>query len=599
MSGYIGTQPVPQATQTRDSFTATSGQTSFATGGYTPNFLDVYLNGVKLASADYTATNGSDVVLASGAATGDILEVVAFTTFTPANIPSGTPSIDDNGNATALTIDSSENVNIGGSPASDKLSVNGTVSVNDSTYSVYSSGVSSNIGSVGNTANDLNIFSTTTGHNGLRFHSTGILPTDNTGAIVDNDCNIGHSSFRFKDAYLSGNVYVGTSGFLSNNAGEHIKLDNVGDTIEFSTAATERMRITSSGRVGLGTSSPSVRLENSDSGNNTTKTTATNSNTRAGFLCSAKTPAGVEVQTWIRSEGDGSAGVIFTQSNHKLGFATNNAAPQMILDTSGNVGIIQDLNIGNNDSSNPLSKLRFGATQHGAADIRPSDEGGHKVGLDFYTDGTGDATINPTFAMRIDSTGAVFIGKTGEIGTQDGFQFKPTGECIVARGSNDTMFVFQDSNSGGAQVGSISMTSSSTAYNTSSDYRLKTDAQPMTGASERVQALKPVNFEWISDGTRVDGFLAHEAQAVVPESVTGTKDAMRDEEYEVTPAVEATYDEDGNELTAAVEAVMGTRSVPDYQGIDQSKLVPLLTAALQEALAKIDAMETRLTALEG
>ena len=84
MSGYIGTAPVPQATQTRDSFTATSGQTTFATGGYTPNFLDVYLNGVKLASgasADYTATNGSDVVLASGAATGDILDVVAYTTF--------------------------------------------------------------------------------------------------------------------------------------------------------------------------------------------------------------------------------------------------------------------------------------------------------------------------------------------------------------------------------------------------------------------------------------------------------------------------------------------------------------------------------------
>ena len=81
MSGYIGTQPVPQATQTRDSFTATSGQTSFATGGYTPNFLDVYLNGVKLAAADYTATNGSDVVLASGAVVNDILEVVAYTTF--------------------------------------------------------------------------------------------------------------------------------------------------------------------------------------------------------------------------------------------------------------------------------------------------------------------------------------------------------------------------------------------------------------------------------------------------------------------------------------------------------------------------------------
>ena len=81
MSGYIGTQPVPQATQTRDSFTCTAGQTSFATSGYTPNFLDVYLNGVKLTAQTTQQANGSDVVLASGAATGDVLEVVAFTTF--------------------------------------------------------------------------------------------------------------------------------------------------------------------------------------------------------------------------------------------------------------------------------------------------------------------------------------------------------------------------------------------------------------------------------------------------------------------------------------------------------------------------------------
>ena len=81
MAGYIGTQPVPQATQTRDAFTATAGQTSFTTSGYTPGFLDVYLNGVKLAAADYTATNSTDVVLAVGAAVNDILEVVAYTTF--------------------------------------------------------------------------------------------------------------------------------------------------------------------------------------------------------------------------------------------------------------------------------------------------------------------------------------------------------------------------------------------------------------------------------------------------------------------------------------------------------------------------------------
>jgi hypothetical protein len=89
MSGYIGTQPVPQATQTRDSFTCTAGQTSFATGGYTPSFLDVFLNGVHLQNGtDYTASNGSDVVLTTGAALDDVLEVVAFTTFEVAG-PSG------------------------------------------------------------------------------------------------------------------------------------------------------------------------------------------------------------------------------------------------------------------------------------------------------------------------------------------------------------------------------------------------------------------------------------------------------------------------------------------------------------------------------
>ena len=81
MSGYIGNIPVPQATQTRDNFTATASQTTFATSGYTPGYLDVYLNGVHLDPTDYTAANGTDVVLATGATAGDVLSVVAFTTF--------------------------------------------------------------------------------------------------------------------------------------------------------------------------------------------------------------------------------------------------------------------------------------------------------------------------------------------------------------------------------------------------------------------------------------------------------------------------------------------------------------------------------------
>ena len=85
MSGYIGVQPVPQATQRREYFTATNGQTTFNTNGYTPNYIDVYMNGVKLSPADFTASNGSDVVLASGATTGDLVQVVSFTPFNVAN----------------------------------------------------------------------------------------------------------------------------------------------------------------------------------------------------------------------------------------------------------------------------------------------------------------------------------------------------------------------------------------------------------------------------------------------------------------------------------------------------------------------------------
>ena len=103
MSGYIGTQPVPQATQTRETFTATAGQTSFATAGYTPNYLDVWLNGVKLVNGtDFTATNGSDVVLTSGAADGDTLEVLAFTSFEVADIDGG---IDTHLNTSTATTD--------------------------------------------------------------------------------------------------------------------------------------------------------------------------------------------------------------------------------------------------------------------------------------------------------------------------------------------------------------------------------------------------------------------------------------------------------------------------------------------------------------
>jgi hypothetical protein len=146
---------------------------------------------------------------------------------------------------------------------------------------------------------------------------------------------------------------------------------------------------------------------------------------------------------------------------------------------------------------------------------------------------------------------------------------------------------------GGSGVGSISSpNNSSTAYNTSSDYRLKEDIAPMTGALVKVALLKPVTYKWKVDGSDGEGFIAHELAEVKPDCVSGDKDATRQEEYEVTPAVK---DKEGNITTPAV---MGTRTVPVYQGIDTSFLVATLTAAIQELSAKNDALTARITALE-
>jgi hypothetical protein len=182
--------------------------------------------------------------------------------------------------------------------------------------------------------------------------------------------------------------------------------------------------------------------------------------------------------------------------------------------------------------------------------------------------------------MRIDSAGSLFHGCTSSPDSSDpGSAFiadSNQGQVRVATNSSATAVLVDFFNAHG-NVGSIRTSGNNTSYNTSSDYRLKENAVAISDAITRLKTLKPYRFNFKNDPTKtVDGFFAHEVTAV-PEAITGTKDEIAIED---------------NDLFGI------KKDDPIYQGIDQSKLVPLLTAALQEAVAKIETLETKVAALE-
>jgi hypothetical protein len=176
-------------------------------------------------------------------------------------------------------------------------------------------------------------------------------------------------------------------------------------------------------------------------------------------------------------------------------------------------------------------------------------------------------STNASERFRIKDTSFRSVGQAGDF-TAKGISLEESsvgGRLYIGRTNDDTVAEFHRSNT---RVGTISVNSSNTSYNTSSDYRLKENVVAISDGITRLKTLKPSRFNFkIDTDTTVDGFLAHEVTAV-PEAITGTKDEV----------------DENNE--------------PVYQGIDQSKLVPLLTAALQEAITKIEVLETKVAALE-
>jgi len=313
--------------------------------------------------------------------------------------------------------------------------------------------------------------------------------------------------------------------------------------------------------VGIGTSSPATIVHAQKSSGNT-------------YYRAQNNLANVDFGV----DGAGT-GILWNNSNYPLAFGTNNSE-RMRIDSSGNVGI---------GTSSPDSKLHVQRSNDGvigtfrgtsSAQLLLSIASGNLV----YDSSNGNAThvwqSNTTERMRIDSSGNLLVGTTSRVNNER-LSVKQTGSGawpIIMLGEDRGAVFRITASSGyaayfernnGSYTGDIFITSSgTTTFNTASDYRLKENIAPMTGALDKVAALKPVTYTWKSNGEASQGFIAHELAEVVPDCVTGEKDAV---------------DAEGN---------------PVYQGIDTSFLVATLTASIQELKAIVDAQAERIAVLE-
>jgi hypothetical protein len=267
----------------------------------------------------------------------------------------------------------------------------------------------------------------------------------------------------------------------------------------------------------------------------------------------------------ITTTGDTNTGIFFPAAD-TIAF-TEGGAESMRIDSSGNVGI---------GIASPVYKLHVNTTFDHIHMTNPTTgtTGGDGFTLDAF--GTSARLIQresapmefytgATERMRLDSSGSLLVGTTSSsfggrvIVSNDGTTTQTSLSCINTNGSGTMRQIDFFTGTNTSRIGSIESTTTSTSFNTSSDYRLKENIVPMTGALEKIAQLKPVTYKWKINGSDGQGFIAHELQEVVPDCVTGKKDAV---------------DAKGN---------------PDYQGVDTSFLVATLTAAIQELKTEFDA----------
>jgi len=308
---------------------------------------------------------------------------------------------------------------------------------------------------------------------------------------------------------LASQINASNSGF-----GGVVTSGDSSGVLQLQTANTTAVTIDTSQNVGIGTTSPSTKLHVYNAGD---VTTTIGSNTGASILnLTSNSNSSGAYNAIISNTASGENWYIGGLGNsNSLSFRTNGGNERMRIDPSGNVLV--------------------GTTSAGG------------IGSPLFTAiGTATRTNAAYFKAGAGGSSVVFIQ-------------------VVTNGDNGINFY----NASGASSGTIAVNSSSTAYNTSSDYRLKENIAPMTGALDKIAQLKPVTYTWKADGSDGQGFIAHELQAVVPDCVTGKKDDV---------------DAEGN---------------PKYQGVDTSFLVATLTAAIQEQQTIINDLKARIETLEG
>jgi hypothetical protein len=378
------------------------------------------------------------------------------------------------------------------------------------------------------------------------------------GVFVQNDANTADCfMYAFNSASGSLNASIGTSKaqpltFLTNNS-EKMRITSVGDVVVGGTAALN----SSAGRGNITINGSSSSILNLGTGG-----------TVKGYVFHTGTDMTLQ-----------------NDVNGFLNFVTN-GTERMRIDSSGNVGIGTaspsfPLDVVSNSSSNAIQVRGRSSDNVSRVEFRSNNAATHfgtLVGYSNYmaieaaqASGIIAFNTNSSERMRIDSSGNLQLGVTNGDAR---FNVTANGGSLDVMKWTDTRTGATSSNMAvivrnGSVVGTIRTTDVATAYNTSSDYRLKENIAPMTGALAKVAQIKPCTYTWKLNGSEGQGFIAHELAEVIPQAVSGEKDAI---------------DKNGN---------------PEYQGIDTSFLVATLTAAIQEQQTLINNLTTRLNALEG